>query len=350
MEYVQLSFFPTAEKGENNEKESENSPKDSKGQNQLISERLKKEFDVVAVPFLKCDFDYIYPRLAEIIPREQVIFDSLGQNVLIMSEIVCAAICHQMNWDYLRSALFSKLTEDSNWVLPNRLIHIEEKEVANLFRSYNKPERVRAKERMKILREVGEWALTFTNISSIFLDSREKLLPKDAVRRNLLLCNTFAMDAEEKKMQLLLQKLSSYEVFNGLSAYCQPAIDYHLIRAYLRRGLLFTKTEYAKGYIMNQSTKRKDSTVAAVRHLCAELMLNICLYTELDVNTINQIEWHIGRSVCIQENPDCNLEESESQWLRPHFSSCPFSSTCAAKCGNSKLMEMKEPTYKGSSY
>lgn len=350
MNYVQLSFFPIAEERENNEKKEENSSPNSRDKNQNISERLKNEFDIMALPFLGCDFDYIYPRIAEIIPREQVTFDSFGQNVLVMSELVCTSICHQMNWDYLRSALFNKLKEDSNWVLPNSLVCIEEKDVADLFRSYNKPERVRAKERMRILREVGEWAKSFTNISSIFFDSSGKLLPKEGVRRNLLSCKTFAMDVEEKKMQLLLQKLSLYKAFEGLSAYCQPAIDYHLIRTYLRRGLLFAKTEYAKGYIMNQSAERKDSTVAAVRHLCAELMINICTYTDLDVNTINQIEWHIGRSICLQEKPDCNLEEKESQWLRPYFSSCPFCDTCAAKCGNSDLLEMKEPVYKGSSY
>lgn len=350
MDYIQLSFFPIAEERKNNERKEENNFQVSREKTQNISQRLKSEFDIVELPFLGCDFDYIYPRIAKIIPREQVTFDSLGQNVMVMSEIVCASICHQMNWDYLRRALFNKLKEDSNWVLPNRLICIEEKEVADLFRSYNKPERVRAKERMKILREVGEWAKAFDSISSVFLDNGGKLLPKDVVRRNILSCNSFAMDIEEKKMQLLLQKLSIYKEFEGLSAYCQPAIDYHLIRTYLRRGLLFAKTEYAKGYMMNQTTERKNSTVAAVRHLCADLMINICIYTDLDVNTINQIEWHIGRSICLQEKPDCNLEGSESQWLRPYFSSCPFSDTCVAKCGNSDLLEMKEPVYKGSSY
>lgn len=101
---------------------------------------------------------------------------------------------------------------------------------------------------------------------------------------------------------------------------------------------------------MNQTAERKESTVAAVRHLCAELMLDICAYSGLNVNCINQIDWHIGRSICLQEKPDCNLEEKESQWLRPYFTACPFCDTCAAKCGNSDLLEMKEPVYKGSSY
>lgn len=350
MEYLQLSFLPTVEGDENNGKIEDNKQKNLKEKNQFISERLKNEFDIMALPFWGCNFDSIYPKLAEIIPREQIVFDSFGQNILIMSEIVCAGICHQMNWDYLRSAIYNKLQEDYNWILPHRLVHIEENEVAELFRSYNKPERVRAKERTRILREIGEWAQAFSDISSIFLDSSGNLLSQINVRKNLLLCNVFAMDIEEKKMQLLFQKMSSYKTFEGLVGYCQPAIDYHLIRTYLRRGLLFAKTEYAKEYIMNQTAERKESTVAAVRHLCAELMLDICAYSGLNVNCINQIDWHIGRSICLQEKPDCNLEEKESQWLRPYFTACPFCDTCAAKCGNSDLLEMKEPVYKGSSY
>lgn len=144
--------------------------------------------------------------MAEIIPREQIVFDSFGQNILIMSEIVCAGICHQMNWDYLRSAIYNKLQEDYNWILPHRLVHIEENEVAELFRSYNKPERVRAKERTRILREIGEWAQAFSDISSIFLDSSGNLLSQINVRKNLLLCNVFAMDIEEKKCNYYFKK------------------------------------------------------------------------------------------------------------------------------------------------
>lgn len=169
--------------------EEDNKQKNLKEKNQFISERLKNEFDIMALPFLGCNFDSIYPKLAEIIPREQIVFDSFGQNILIMSEIVCAGICHQMNWDYLRSAIYNKLQEDYNWILPHRLVHIEENEVAELFRSYNKPERVRAKERTRILREIGEWAQAFSDISSIFLDSSGNLLSQINVRKNLLLCN-----------------------------------------------------------------------------------------------------------------------------------------------------------------
>lgn len=145
------------------------------------------------------------------------------------------------------------------------------------------------------MREIGEWAQAFSDISSIFLDSSGNLLSQINVRKNLLLCNVFAMDIEEKKMQLLLQKMSSYKTFEGLVGYCQPAIDYHLIRTYLRRGLLFAKTEYAKEYIMNQTAERKESTVAAVRHLCAELLgqlqKDFIFYKEMNKQLSDESIW-----------------------------------------------------------
>lgn len=343
----QLSFLPVLEE---NECKLDAEDSITRGNSSLISEKLWCELDYYSIPFIGCDYDKVYPKLSEIIPKETCRFDSWGLNVLIMAEVFCAGICHQMNWDYLRTSLWEKLERDKNWVLPEKLVCIEEKEVLDFFDKYDKPERIRAKERTQILREIGKWALSFNSVGSIFFDEKGCLLSQDQVRNNLLICSAFASDVEEKKLQLLLQKLSAYTPFKGMEMYCQPAIDYHLIRTYLRRGLLYAKTEYAKRFIEFPDVSRKEQTVAAFRHLCAELMKSICWYSGLSVSIVNQIDWHIGRSVCLQESPDCNLEQAESQWLRPFFDTCPFSNTCAAKCGREELLNLKEPTYKGSSY
>jgi hypothetical protein len=84
--------------------------------------------------------------------------------------------------------------------------------------------------------------------------------------------------------------------------------------------------------------------------MCSEVIQKISLYTELDISTVNQIEWHIARSVCVKDEPDCNLEKVESKWLHPKFEMCPFSKTCAAKCYNNGLKKINEPNYKGKSF
>lgn len=39
---------------------------------------------------------------------------------------------------------------------------------------------------------------------------------------------------------------------------------------------------------------------------CSNMINAISLYTHLDISTINLIEWHIGRSVCMQEKQIAN--------------------------------------------
>ena len=350
MEYKQLSLFLDDEIMDLSDENVYGSKTSEKESTQRISDRLMEGFDYMSIPFLGCDFDRVYPAIGQIIPQEPILFDLWGQDVMLMAELVCVGICHQMNWDFLRNAVFQKLKSDCTWIYPNNLSQIQEKDVLELFKLYNRPERIRSEERTHLLREIGRWCELFEKIEFIFKGEDGNILSKEILRQNILQCEVFANDPEEKKMQLLLQKLSLYNNYKELVNYSKPAVDYHLIRSFLRRGLIFAKKEYAKVYLKNQSTERKETTVAAVRHLCSKVMQEICMYTDMDVTTINQIEWHIGRSICLQDGPDCNLEKNESQWLRPYFSECPFCKTCVAKCSNSDLLKLNEPIYKGKSY
>ena len=317
-----------------------------------ISERALDSFEVMTLPFIGCDFDTVYKQLSLIIPSEKVSFSFLDLNSAIMCEIICAAICHQMNWDYLRLAVLKKTNQNQGWLSPEYLKSISEDEIEEMFAQYGKPERIRKEERTWIVRDIGEWALSFNDTKSVFLDDDNTLYNRETVRNNLLACAPFSSDPEEKKLQLLLQKLSVLPQLNGLIEYYQPAIDYHLIRLYLRRGLLIPKNKYGKELINNPSMIRKEETVGAIRKLCADLLVSISEFTKLSTNTINLIEWHVGRSICLQDMPDCDLNGDEAQWVKKEnmFNKCPFYNTCLAKQHNKKFINVNEPTYEGASY
>lgn len=314
-----------------------------------ISEKTFHGFNISAIPFIGCNFDCVYPTLAEIIPKEKVSFCTFPFHIAIICEIICAAICHQINWDFLRSTVYNKTMLSDKWLSTHHLSNISESEVNIMLSGYDKPERIRANERAKILRDLGRWLGEYDAPDRIFMSSEGMVLKEQVVRRNLLKCMAFAGDPEEKKMQLLMQKLSVFDKLNGLRAYCQPAIDYHLVRVYLRRGLLIAKNKYAMDFLTNFEIERKESTMAAVRQLCSCILSEISGYTHLDMMSVNQIEWHIGRSVCAQDKPDCFLLSSSAQWLKERFSVCPFFKTCLARYNN-RLLNLREPTYKGISY
>ena len=314
-----------------------------------ISENMNREFETLDLPFFGCDFDTVYPTIQSLLPKESITFDKFGDSVAIMCEIICASICHKINWDYLRTRVHDKTLKNSEWLLPDNLKTISEDEVYELLCTYEKKERIRADERAKILRQIGAWAKHYLQIKDVFMDN-DRILDYADVHSNLFKCDVFSSDPQEKKLQLLIQKVSFINGFEALSSYYHPAIDYHLIRSYLRRGLIICKTKKAWDYINNADANRTERTVAAIRMHCSNMINAISLYTHLDISTINLIEWHIGRSVCMQEKADCKLETKSSDWLKPKFEVCPFYHTCTARCYNQSYLNISEPNYNGTSY
>lgn len=318
----------------------------------ILSKQIVEEFSICDIPFLGCDFEKVYQDIAGVLPKEAVSFMGLPFENRVACEVVCAAICHQMNWDYLRQAVLNKTREDESWLKGERLSGISEDEVASLFVGYENTERIRGKERCGILREVGGMVCGVGGYLPLFLDEGKRLLPIGVIRGRLRKCAAFSNDPKEKKLQLLLQKLSSYDGLQELSFHCRPAIDYHLIRCYLRRGLLFPTTKYAKEFMAAPSSGRKEGTVGSLRHLCCNLLEQIAWYTELDICTVNLIEWHVGRSVCIQGKPDCHLENADAAWLKEKYRRCPFYGSCQAARNEDggMLLHANGPEYRGASY
>lgn len=349
MGYKQLSFFTNDGTKEADKKTAEEKV-DEKKEPSIRSEKLLSEIEIMALPFLGCDFDSVYKEVLSVIPLEKIRFDKWDRGKLILAEVICAGICHQMNWDFLRDAIYKKTESNPEWLEPSSLQTIEVGDVFELLKEYGKTERIRAAERAAIIREIGRWASNFKPIESVFLKSTYALLSEETIKNNLLQCNAFSKDPEEKKLQLLLQKLSDYPFLSQLSDYCHPAIDYHLIRMYFRRGLIFGRTKYAKDYLENPLPERKEETVAAVRHLCSELVKSISDYTGLNVNSINQIDWHVGRTVCVQGKPDCEMQSDDGAWLKEKFIVCPYHDTCVLRTNNGDYSKMQEPNYKGQSY
>lgn len=236
MKSEQMSLFSDGKLEDNTTKEclSKEAP--------LISTRMLEGFVVADIPFLECDFDITYPKIAHIMPSEIICFDLWGLETTIACETVCAAICHQMNWDYLRYAVFEKTKNDREWVSPQYLSQISEETVKLLFTKYNKPNRIRARERTDILRQVGKLATKLGSFCNLFFDKDRVLLSENQIRNNYFMCPPFSQDPGEKKLQLLFQKLSNYTLLAQLAPFCKPTVDYHLIRCFLRRGLISPKS------------------------------------------------------------------------------------------------------------
>lgn len=350
MDYKQLTLFENEDNKVETETKEQIKEAIKEKKISVISERIIDEFGTLQIPFIGCNYDLVYPQIVSILPSEKISFVEFGFEECIACELICASICHQINWDFLRKAVFDKTQKSTLWLNCKCLSTISGADIYEMLKSYDKKDRIRAEERAELLRQVGKTICEIGNYSDIFFDSNSKLLSYENIRNHLLSCTTFSRDPSEKKFQLLLQKLSNLHRLKDLNLYYKPAIDYHLVRCYLRRGLIFPKTQYAERFISNPIIQRKESTVGALRQLCSEVLEQICCFTSLNTSSVNLVEWHIGRSICTQENPDCFLQGKNSAWIKKIFQKCPFYDSCVACQYRKDYLALQEPTYDGTSY
>ena len=319
-----------------------------------ISKKLIKSLKVFEETLYTMEYPDIYHKINMILPKNNIKFDSFGLDTLIACEIVCSSICHKINWDFLRKVVYEKTRIDKNWLNPEYLAHISSDEVYELLSEYDKKERIMDKERSAILRDIGK---NLANLScgykEIFFDfdkDTNKFKNIKEIEDFFFKFKAFSNDPEQKKMQLVFQSLSDFSDFDYLLSFCSPTIDYHLIRLFLRRRIVIAQNQYTHDYVFATDKARNESTVAALRNVCATSLKKLSSITALDIKSVNRIEWWIGRTVCVNGNPDCELKFKESEWLRPSFSVCPYYDTCHARKFDEKFLEIDEPIYNGKSY
>ncbi len=88
-------------------------------------------------------------------PVETFSWSHLPKDIQLTFKVAFISICHQFNWDFMQDTLAENLlNQDRNIV--DILISIRSTDLEKWLDSYPKKERIRAKERAGILRDVGK--------------------------------------------------------------------------------------------------------------------------------------------------------------------------------------------------
>jgi uncharacterized protein (DUF362 family) len=306
-----------------------------------VSKRIEQAFEIR--PLCALTSATQMQSIAPLLPEEKVTFTEFNREKQLAAEVICASICQQLNWDFLRGAIQSDLNCENAWWEPQRIGLVSGQDVERILSGYKHPSRIRPHERAQMLRSLsslfGEGRNAYCNVFSERIDSNA-----DAERLIAVLesCAAFSEDTQRKKLQVLFHRLAKSGLVEGLESVCDPAIDYHIMRLYLRRGEVSPASQIGSQYIAGGKS-RAARTVAAVRGTVADALRIVAEQSNLSIPLVNTIEWWIGRSVCIRQNPDCKLTAEASQWLRPAFKRCPFADNCFALNINNELLSVTEP-------
>lgn len=166
-----------------------------------ISENIEESFVATDYSFSMLNYREIYARISESLPPRNRYFAALSLDDVIGCEVICAAICHQINWDFLRRVVYERTIQTATWLSPKNLAKITIAEIVQLLGSYDKPERIRGKERCSLLRSVGKILLSRGySYTEIFFSKNMAVKSPDEILAVINSSKAFSGDPEGKKL------------------------------------------------------------------------------------------------------------------------------------------------------
>ncbi len=242
------------------------------------------------------------------------------------------SICQQFNWDFLQEAM-------SAWLLPDperKLVEVagvRPAKLRNLLAGYYKPERIQAVTRARMLRTTAvelQALIDSGRISQLVENPRlEGVGGFYEVMRGI---SAFAEDTLEKKLRVLAHDLyrEGVLIFSD-PQFLRPAIEYHIIRLYIRTGRVYPTDQFVREQLSKRGVSSRTRLVMLLRKMVEEALELTAFYANLDIAVVNQVEWHLGRSVCTPITPNCIGSASqelpkELAALSPNC--CPYSEFC----------------------
>lgn len=271
---------------------------------------------------------------------------SLAAELLLRLSI--AAICHQINWDFLSEKMAGAF--DGEHLTAERLSLIGARDVEKWLDGYQRPERIRAKERAMFLRDVGRVLIDHYSGNPRFLVERAhgKLYGATGFIRRLDDFSAFHADPLRKKSNVLVHELirddiAHFDDENNVA----PAIDYHIMRLYLRTGRIAPIHQDTFSMLKADSEPR-PRLVKLMREAVAEALSLTALYARMSIPQVNGVEWEIGREICVRTKPKCD-RPTKLPALISAGGKCPYSGFCQA-FRDAEWRRLREPDLKKSFY
>jgi len=282
----------------------------------------------------------------------------LGPEQRLWAEIVFVAICHATNWDRLHAHIIGVAVHDPHALTVGALRDLDAARFREVFGDGFEAEPGDVARRVRILRDLGAvgarwqeggWLSRVTN-EPVMIGGPEGLYAR------LAEASCFAEDPLAKKPRVLAHQLARLELIDcGDPENLAPAVDYHLIRLYLRTGRVRAGNRQLADRLRSGTGVRMPQ-LTRLRMAVEEAMWYTAAGADLRMDWLNHIEWQLARSFCTRDHPRCNqtpiiskpLDAVALQVVRSK-SGCPLAGRCAGQ-HEIELTTLVEPQLSASFY
>lgn len=262
----------------------------------------------------------------------------------LWAEIVFVSICHQTNWDQLHAHIMQIARNAPDKISPSSLRMLSIAETGSLLADGLEAGPARSRrdlaERRRLLVSLGDSAHKELSCEHLNKWGRDgvRLMGDNGVYASLDTVPAFSEDPLRKKARVLVHQLAGFGLVDIADPEnMAPAIDYHLIRLYMRTNRIHPVRgdDYDKFSIQRTASQLK---VGDIRQAVEEAMYYTAAGADLRIDQLNHVEWQIARSFCVREAPRCDggpLEEKPIEETLSRLSvsqgGCPVRGICRGR-------------------
>lgn len=277
---------------------------------------------------------------------------NLSKRAQLVFKLALVSICHQFNWDFLQQRLAAHFLRPDEDEMIQRLVRVRADELEIWLSGYHKPQRIQASSRAAILRALGK-ELTQTNVQLLVESSQGRIEGPTGFIAQLDNFEQYRIDPLRKKSYVLVQELIregivSFEDEHSL----RPAVDYHIMRLYLRSGRVVPLYDEVAN-ALRAKVQPRARLVRLLREAVGEALQTTASHARLSVAAVNYIEWQLGRSVCVAATPVCLQNRLPSgldlEVAKLFRGSCPYIGFCHAY-KDENWRKLKEPNFVSTFY
>lgn len=290
-------------------------------------------------------------------PYEIFSWSEETKEVQLFFKVAFISICHQFSWDFLQAKLAHNILQKDQNPL-DVVSNVTSKEIAFWLSDYPKKERIKEKERARILRNVGSVIKEKFNSSlKDFYEACNKASLQNGDFHKLLdNFEGYKSDPLRKKTNVLSHDLLKEKIIEFADQdFIKPAIDYHIMRLYVRTGRVVATHPIVLDFLKGAPNPR-GSLVQQLRSAVSEAEILTAYYANLNVADVNYIEWQIGRSICKNINPGCENAKNTNNILPVDIKklclkkNCPYKEICLSFNHIKDYLTLEEPKYISTYY
>jgi hypothetical protein len=272
---------------------------------------------------------------------------SVDPSTALLGEVLAASICHSTNWDRLRASV-SRAARDPEWFAAHRLARLTPTEFQEAFGDGLADDSTFVG-RYRLFTETAGLVVAGELRLDGLLDGATRVGGEGGLYDRLGRIPAFSRDPEQKKARILVQELCRTALIDPIDpASIRPAVEYHLIRLYLRTERVLPTRAEDRSRLTTATTFRAP-VIGRVRRAVESAMYFTASAAEISIPHLNQLEWQIARSYCVRGNPRCggpfDPEKpcDETVLALANGGRCPFADLCAASDDSSGLARLIEP-------